>query len=133
MVVHTDQRRGTDGAADQDGAFAGIGIVDRLPAGLRDVLHGEPGAGLRRLRVARQVDGDAAIPGGHLRHLEDPARLVHRVWMHEGHNRPALTHRLVIERSVDVLGHALPTSDWVVGSTPPALAGAVQAQLYRNS
>src|SRR5499433_3077456 len=124
-VVHPDQHRCADGAADQDGALAGIGIVDRLPTGLCDVLHGEPGARLRRLPVARQIDGDAAIPGGHLCHLEDPARLVHRVWMHEGHNRAALAHRLVIERSVDVLGHALPTSDWVVGSTPPALAGAV--------
>src|SRR5262245_64638908 len=37
--------------------------------------------------------------------------------MHEGHNRAALAHRLVIKRSVDVLGHAL-----VVGSAPPALA-----------
>src|SRR4029453_4450373 len=72
--------------------------------------------------VARQIDGDAAIPGGHLRHLEDPARLVHRVWMHKGDNRAALAHRLVIKRSVDGLGHALPTSDWAIGSAPPALA-----------
>ncbi len=128
VVVHPDQHRRADGAADQDGALAGIGIVDRLPAGLCDVLHGEPSACLRRPPVARQIDGDAAIPGGHLCHLEDPARLVHRVWMHEGHNRAALAHRLVIKRSVDVLGHALPTWDWVVGSAPPALAQRLKMQ-----
>src|SRR5262249_47225653 len=33
-----------------------------------------------------------------------------------------LAHRLVIKRSVDVLSHALPVSDWLVGSLPPALA-----------
>jgi hypothetical protein len=44
--------------------------------------------------------------------------------MHEGHDRAALAHRLVIKRSVDVLGHALPASDWVVGSPPPVSAAA---------
>src|SRR5262249_5564263 len=34
VVVHPDQHRCTDGAADQDGALAGIGVVGRLPAGL---------------------------------------------------------------------------------------------------
>ena len=70
--------------------------LDRLPAALRHVAHGQTVAGLRRTAVARNVDGDAAEPGGHVRHLENPARLVHRVGMHEGHDRPGAAHALVI-------------------------------------
>src|SRR6185295_15909061 len=117
-----DQQRRADGAADEDDALAGISIVDRFPAGLGDVRHGEADARLRRLAVARQIDSDAAIPGGHLRHLEYPARLVHRVRVHEGHHGPAPAHGLVIEWSLDVFGHALPTSDRLVRSAPPTLA-----------
>jgi hypothetical protein len=40
-----------------------------------------------------------------MRHLEDPARLIHWVGMHEGDNRPGSAHPLVVQRSVDVLGH----------------------------
>jgi len=41
VVVHPDQHRRADRAAHQNDALARIGIVDRLPAGLRDVRHGE--------------------------------------------------------------------------------------------
>ena len=40
-----------------------------------------------------------------MRHLEDPARLVHRVGMHEGDDRPGSAHPLVVQRPVDVIGH----------------------------
>ena len=106
-VVHVVDDRGADRAADQDRLLARRDLVDRLPAALRDVVHGDALAALRRAPVARHVDGDAAVPGGHLRHLENPARLVHRVGMHEGHHRPGTAHALVVQRSVDVLSHVV--------------------------
>ena len=105
-VVHVGENSGADRAADQDRRLLGKLRLDRLPAALCHVAHGQAVARPRRTAIARNVDGDAAKPGGHVRHLEDPARLVHRVGMHEGHDRPCAAHALVIQRSVDVVGHA---------------------------
>src|SRR5262249_2969253 len=43
-------------------------------------------------------------------------------WMCDGDSRAGVAHCVEIKGSGDGLGHALPTSDWVVGSAPPALA-----------
>src|SRR5262249_10938729 len=68
-------------------------------------------AALGRPAIARHIDRDAAEPGGHMRELEDPARLVHRIGMRERHHRSGSSHPLVIQRSVDVLSH-FPYSPW---------------------
>ena len=115
--MHPRQHRRADGAADQHSFLVRIGIINRLPAGPCDVLHCEPATRFRRPAVARQIKGDATVPGGHLRHLKDPARLVHRVRMHEGHDRTTFAHRLVIERSLDVVGHA--AALWRAGRRRP--------------
>ena len=45
LVVHVGHERRADRASDQDGAFARRRIVDRFPAGLRHVVHGQAGLG----------------------------------------------------------------------------------------
>jgi len=40
-----------------------------------------------------------------VRHLKNPARLIHRVWMDKGDHRPRTPHPFIIKRSVNVLHH----------------------------
>jgi len=109
-MVHVVDDRRADRASHQDRVLARRDLVDRLPAALSDVVHADALAALRRAAVARNVHGDTTEPGGHLCQLEDPARLVHRVGVHEGHHRPGAPHPLVVQRSVDVAGHVLLSS-----------------------
>jgi len=78
-----------------------------LPTGLGQVGRGQALRGLGRAAIARDVDGDAPVPGREVRHLIDPARLVHRVGMDEGDDRSLASRPLVIERSVDVPRHGV--------------------------
>ena len=62
LMMHVRQDGRADRAPDQNCAFARCHIVDRFPARLRHIIHGQPRRGFRRSTVSRNIDGDAAIP-----------------------------------------------------------------------
>jgi hypothetical protein len=105
LMVHVRHDRRAHRTSDQDGAFAHRRIVDRFPARLRHVVHGQSGLGFGRSAVTGNVDADAPVPSRHVRHLEQPAGLVHRIGVHESHDRAGSAQALVVQRPVDVVGH----------------------------
>ena len=86
------------------GSASSIGFPTRL----RHIVHREPGLGFRRAPVARYVDGNTPVPCREMRHLKNPARLVHGVGMNKGDHGPRASHPLVIKRSIYVLRHVTP-------------------------
>jgi hypothetical protein len=53
-----------------------------------------------------------------MRHLKNPARLVHRIGMDKGNHRPGATHAFIVKRSVDVLRHVTPPIQAVEKGSP---------------
>ena len=42
-----------------------------------------------------------------MRHLEDPAGLIHRIGMDEGDDGAFASHLFIVKRSVNVIGHGV--------------------------
>jgi len=101
-LVHVRHEGRADGAADKHRRLARTDLVQRLPQRLRHVEARHFCSTGGRTPVARNVDRHAAEPCREPRHLVDPAGLVHRIGMNEGHHRARTAHALVIERSVDI-------------------------------
>ena len=113
-MVHVGRERRADRAANQNRFFTGQRIVDGFPTGLGHVVHRQAGLGFRRAPVARDVDGNTPVPCREMRHLENPARLVHWIGMNKSNHRPRASHPLVIKRSINVLRHVTPPgTNWV--------------------
>src|SRR5919106_3532280 len=119
LVVHVRNDRRSDRTADQNRALSGQRVVYRFPTGLGHVGNGQVGVRLGRAAVSGDVDGNAPVPGREVRHLKNPARLVHRIGMDKGDHRPCTSHPLIVKRSVNVLRHA----------TPPSLSNAARESL----
>src|SRR5262245_40054627 len=104
-MIHVGSKRRANRTPDQNRFLVRQRVVDLLPTGFGHVGHSEPGVGLWRAAVSRDVDGDAAVPGRQVSHLKNPARLIHRVGMNKGDHRPRASHPFVVKRSLNMLRH----------------------------
>src|SRR5579864_4454110 len=105
LVIEVGDEDRSDRAADENDALAAERVIDRFPARSRHIVLAKAGRSLGRAAIARYVDRDTAIPGRKMSELENPAGLIHRIGMDEGHRWPGAAHAVVIERPVHVLRH----------------------------
>src|SRR5947208_2434261 len=96
--------------SDQNSPFIRFYLIDGLPTGLRQIIHAQSADRFWRAAITWQIDSDAAIPCREVRHLIDPAGLVHRIRVHERHNGASSPRTFVVQWSIDVSCQVAPPS-----------------------
>ncbi len=107
LVIHEWRDGRAHRAAGENGFLTGRDLIDGFPTSLRHVVHGQSGVRFGRTAVARNINGDTAIPSRQMRHLINPTRLIHRIGMDKRDHRSAASHAFVVKRAVNVSGHII--------------------------